>query len=165
MAGWTDPTPAIVLTHIDGCCGTPITDVAATRHMRRTGTTMAGGWAVERGHLGPFPEPLPDTDLHLEGRAVKGWLRVDGADYSVPPAFADRLVAARVTPEWVHLTCEGRPIAVHARSFVPADVVLDPAHGRATRLAREARDRLGRGDVELPGVDLARYDALWEVPA
>jgi hypothetical protein len=74
-------------------------------------------------------------------------------------------VSARVTPTTVHLSCEGRSIAVHARSFVPADVVLDPAHGRATRLAREARDRLGRGDVELPGVDLARYDGLWEVPA
>jgi transposase len=142
-----------------------VTDVAATRRMRRTGTTMAGGWAIERGHLGPFPEPLPDTDLHLEGRAVKGWLRVDGADYSVPPTCADRLVSARVTPTTVHLSCEGRPIAVHTRSFVPADVVLDPAHGRATRLAREARDRLGRGDIDLPGVDLARYDALWEVPA
>jgi hypothetical protein len=48
---------------------------------------------------------------------------------------------------------------------VPADVVLDPAHGRAVRLAREARDRLADGDVEVPSVDLARYDALFEVPA
>lgn len=46
-----------------------------------------------------------------------------------------------------------------------ADVVLDPAHGRAMRLAREARDRLADGDVELPVVDLGRYDALWDVPA
>jgi hypothetical protein len=43
---------------------------------------------------------------------------------------------------------------------VPADVVLAPAHGRAVRLAREARDRLAAGDVELPEIDLARYDAL-----
>ena len=33
------------------------------------------------------------------------------------------------------------------------------------RLAREARDRLAGGDVELPAVDLARYDRLFEVPA
>ena len=105
---------------------------------------------------------MPDTDLRLEGRAVKGWLRVLTADYSVPPAYADRHVSARVTPTTIHLASGGVPIAVHPRSFVPADVVLDPAHGRAVRLAREARDRLADGDVALPAVDLARYDALWE---
>jgi transposase len=140
-------------------------EVAFARRLRRTGTTVAGGWAVERGHLGPLPEPLPDTDLHLEARAVKGWVRVLSADYSVPPPFADRHIGIRVSPTTVQLSSEGREIAVHARSFVPADVVLDPAHGRAVRLAREARDRLADGDVEVPSVDLARYDALFEVPA
>jgi hypothetical protein len=138
-------------------------DVAFARRLRRTGTSVAGGWAVEKGHLGPLPMPMPDTDLALEARAVKGWVRVLAADYSVPPAYADRLVSIRVTPTSVHLAAEGRAIAVHPRSFVPADVVLDPAHGRATRLAREARRRLAEGDVELPAVDLARYDALFEV--
>ena len=140
-------------------------EVAFARHLRRTGTTVAAGWAVEQGHLGPLPSPMPDTDLRLEGRAVKGWLRVLTADYSVPPAYTDRHVSARVTPTTIHLASEGVPIAVHPRSFVPADVVLDPAHGRAVRLAREARDRLADGDVEVSPVDLARYDALWEVPA
>ena len=45
------------------------------------------------------------------------------------------------------------------RSFVPADVVLAPAHGRAIRLAREARDRLADGDHELPPIDIGQYDA------
>ena len=140
-------------------------EVAFARRLRRTGTTVAGGWAVERGHLGPLPSPMPDTDLHLESRAVKGWVRILTADYSVPPAYADRRVQVRVSPTAVRLAAEGQAIAVHRRSFVPADVVLDPAHGRAARLAREARRRLSEGDVELPAVDLARYDALWEVPA
>jgi len=47
---------------------------------------------------------------------------------------------------------------------VPADVVLAPAHGRAIPLAREAGDRLADDEPELPPVDLARYDALFEVP-
>jgi hypothetical protein len=65
-----------------------------------------------------------------------------------------------VTPAAVRLASEGAEIAVHGRSFVPADIVLAPAHGRAIRLAREARDRLTGSDVELPEIDLARYDAL-----
>ncbi len=59
--------------------------------------------------------------------------------------------------------CEGRQIACHRRSFVPADVVLDPVHARALRLARDAHRRLNRRDLEMEPVDLARYDALAEV--
>jgi len=137
------------------------TDVAFRRHIRRLGARVAERFTVERGFLGPLPDPLPDTDLLLEARAgVDAFVRVLGADYSVPPAFVGRRVGIRVTPTSVRLSSEGSEIATHRRSFVPADVVLAPAHGRAIRLAREARDRLTAGDIELPDIDLARYDAL-----
>jgi len=136
-------------------------EVAFRRHIRRLGSTVGERFTVERGFLGRLPDPLPDTDIHLEARAGKdAFVRVLGADYSVPPAFVGRRVGIRVTPAAVRLSSEGTEIAIHARSFVPADVVLAPAHGRAIRFAREARDRLVAGDVELPEVDLARYDAL-----
>ena len=136
-------------------------EVAFRRTLRRTGARVVDRWNVERRSLHPLPEPLPDTDLRLEARAGRdAFVRVCGVDYSVPPAFVGRRVAARVSPTTVRLWCEGTEIAVHRRSFVPADVVLAPAHGRAIRLAREARDRLTRGDVELAAPDLARYDAL-----
>ena len=45
------------------------------------------------------------------------------------------------------------------RSFVTADVVVDPRHAQALRLEREARPRLKCNDVAVPAVDLARYDA------
>ncbi len=141
-------------------------EVAFARTLRRTGARVGDRFAVERGFLHRLPEPLPDTDLQLEARAGKdAFVRVLGADYSVPPAFVGRRIGVRVTPTEVWLSCEGHVIAEHRRSFVRADVVLDPAHGRAIRLAREARQRLAEGEPEAPVVDLARYDALFEVPA
>jgi transposase len=142
------------------------TEIAFRRHIRRLGGTVGDRFAAERGFLASLPDPLPDTDLQLEARAGKdAFVRVAGVDYSVPPAFVGRRVSARVSAETVRLLSEGAEIAVHARSFLPADVVLAPAHGRAIRLAREARDRLADGDPELPPVDLGRYDALFVVPA
>jgi transposase len=141
------------------------TEVAVRRHVRGKGR-VAERWAIERRSLHPLPDPLPDTDLHTEARVGKdAFVRVADVDYSVPPAFVGRRVGVRVSPTTVRFSCEGADIAVHARSFVPADVVLAPAHGRAIRLAREARDRLADGEPELPPVDLGRYDRLWEVPA
>lgn len=140
-------------------------EVAARRHVRGKGE-VADRWAAERASLHPLPDPLPDTDLHTEARAGKdAFVRVADVDYSVPPAFIGRRIAVRLGPTVVRLTCEGAEIAVHERSFVPEDVVLAPAHGRAIRLAREARDRLRTGDADVPPVDLAAYDRLFEVPA
>lgn len=140
------------------------TEIAAGRTLRRTGHRVDDAWAVERGFLRRLPDPPPDVDWHFETRAsADGYVRVDTADYSVPPTFAGRRVAVRVSRSQVVLTAEGSEIARHRRSFVPADVVLAPAHGRATRLAREARDRLEDGDPDVPVADLSRYDTLFEV--
>ena len=89
-----------------------------------------------------------------------GFVRVGGVDYSVPPGLAGRRVAVRTSPREIVVHLEGTEIARHRRSFVPAGVVLAPAHARALRLAREARSRLKVGDVALPEVDLTRYDAF-----
>jgi hypothetical protein len=81
-------------------------------------------------------------------------------DYSVPPGLCGRRLGVRVSMAEVIVHLDGREVARHRRSYVPADVVLSPTHARAIRLAREARSRLEHGDVEVPAVDLARYDAL-----
>jgi hypothetical protein len=133
--------------------------VAFSRRPRRLAGSVAEAWAVERESLRRLPDPLPDVDRHLEVRVSKdGFVRVGGADYSVPPGLSLRRVGVRLSLVEVVVSLEGDEIARHARSFVPADVVLAPAHARALRLHREARARLGAGDVEVPVVDLARYD-------
>jgi transposase len=135
--------------------------VAFRRYHRRVGARVGEGWAVEREFLHPLPDPLPDVDRRVEVRVTKdGFCRVGDVDYSVPPGLAGRRLGVRVSWSEVVVFSEGREIARHRRSFVPADVVLAPAHARALRLAREAEGRLRIADPEVPEVDLARYDTL-----
>jgi transposase len=138
--------------------------VAYRRHHRRVGAVVADAWRVERGFLRALPDPAPDTTRHSEVRISRdGFCRVGDVDYSVPPGLAGRRVAIRCSLSEVVFFLEGREIARHRRSYVPADVVIAPGHARALRLAREARARLDDAAVEVPEVDLARYDALADV--
>jgi transposase len=133
--------------------------VAFERRPRRLAGTVADAWRVERGFLARLPSPLPDTDRRLETRVSKdGFVRVAGADYSVPPGLAGRRVQVRLSPTEVVVFLDGAQLARHTRSFVPADVVLAPRHARALVLARQARRRLEDTDLAVP-VNLARYDA------
>ena len=91
------------------------TDVAYRRHIRRLGGTVAERFVAERGFLGPLPDPRPDTDRHLEARAAKdAFVRVDGVDYSVPPAYVGRWIGVRVSTAAVPLSCEGSEIGAAA---------------------------------------------------
>jgi len=137
------------------------TTVAFERHHRRVGAKVADAWRVERGFLQALPDPLPDVDTRTEHRVMKdGFVRVRDVDYSVPPGLSGRRVQVRCSLAEVVMHLEGSEIARHQRSFVPADVVLDPAHARALRLHRSARKRLQAGDVCVPSAELARYDQL-----
>ena len=103
------------------------------------GARVVDAYRVEKGFLGPLPDPLPDTDQHLETRITKdAFVRAAGADYSVPPGLVGRRVQVRLSLTEVFVFLEGRVIARHARSYVPADVVVDPEHARALQAAREA---------------------------
>jgi transposase len=135
--------------------------VAWRRHHRRVGGRVADALATERRFLHALPDPLPDVDVRTEVRVQRdGFVRVRDVDYSVPPGLAGRRVQIRLSPTQVVVYLEGAEIARHQRSYAPADVVLDPAHARALRLARAARAGLAAGDVALEAVDLGRYDRL-----
>jgi transposase len=136
-------------------------EVAFARHHRRVGAVVAEAWAVEKGWLHPLPEPLPDVDRRLEVRVSRdGFVRVAGVDYSLPPGLAGRRAQIRLSLVDLSVRVDGRVVAEHRRSWVPADVIIDPAHARALRLARDARARLTAGDVDVPTADLSAYDAL-----
>lgn len=136
-------------------------EVAYPRFHRRVGARVADAFRVEKDYLGPLPDPLPDTDQHLETRISKdAFVRASGVDYSVPPGLVGRRVQMRLSLSEVSVFLEGRLLARHARSYLPADAVIDPEHARALLAAREARGRLTCGDVQLEAPDLSRYDAL-----
>lgn len=131
------------------------------RHHRRVGAKVVDAFWVERGFLHPLPSSLPDTDRRTEVRVTKdGFCPVGDVDYSVPPGFAGRRLGVRSSWEEVVIFSEGREIARHRRSFVPADVVLSGQHAQAMRLAREAKGRLLEADQTVPEADVSRYDAL-----
>lgn len=134
---------------------------AQGRHLRRLGASVGEALAVERGFLHALPKNPPDTDAHLEVRVSKdSFVRVAGADYSVPPGLEGRRVQVCLSLTTVMVFCEHNQVGRHVRSFVPADVVIAPAHARALRLAREATLRLQGSDVEVGAADLSCYDAL-----
>lgn len=136
-------------------------NTAYLRSPRRLGARVADAYLVEKAHLSPLPGPLPETDQHIETRVSKdAFIRVAGADYSVPPGLVGRRVQIRLSLSEVSVHHEGREIARHLRSYVRADVVIDPDHARALLESREARTRLRGDDVAVEVPDLARYDAL-----
>jgi transposase len=134
--------------------------VAFERRPRRLAGTVAEAWRVERGSLAALPNPRPSTDQNVEVRVSKdGFIRFGNVDYSVPPGHAGQRVQLHASLREVVAFLDGDVLARHTRSYVPADVVLAPAHVRALRLEREAKRRLEAADVVMPTVDLARYDA------
>jgi len=135
------------------------------RHLRRLGARVIEALAVERAELGPLPDPLPKVDRSLEVRASRdGFARVAGVDYSLPPGYGLRRLQVRLSLSELVIFCEGRQIARHLRSYVPADVIRDPEHMRALSEAQQARRRLSHREPELEAIDLARYDALLGAP-
>lgn len=139
--------------------------VAWRRHHRRVGARVIERLAVERAELARLPDPLPCVDRRLEVRASHdGYVRVGGVDYSLPPGYAQRRLAVALSLHDLRIFCEGREIAGHARSYVPADVVRDPLHLRALAAAQAVQRRLRSGEPQLETIDLARYDALLGAP-
>jgi transposase len=135
--------------------------VAWRRNHRRVGVRPEVAHRTERDALASLPDIWPDTSTKTCVRASRDcFVRVAGADYSVPPPFVSRMLDVKITLSEIVVACEGREIVRHARSFVPADVVVAPGHAQELAHAKRARAALRAGDVVVPDVDLSVYDAL-----
>jgi hypothetical protein len=143
----------------DGWC-----DKVNQRVHRTVRAVPAERLALERGRMRPLPERLPDLDRRLVTRVPQQpYVRLEGNDYSLTPAFAGRRVELRVSQSQLTAVVldTGEIACRHRRVFAGGLTITDPEHQRELDRLRGAR-RQGR-DVEVETRPLARYDQL--IPA
>jgi hypothetical protein len=142
------------------------TGLANARFKRVLGCAPADRIAADRAAMAPLP-PLAESSLGWHNRIRlprDHYVRIDTCDYSVDPAVIGRMVDVRAGLEQVTVTCEGRLVACHDRSWVAHQTVTDPAHKAAADVMRAARLReklaAPAAAVEVEQRDLSRYDDL-----
>jgi hypothetical protein len=86
--------------------------VAWPRHHRRLGARLIEALTVERAELALLPDAPPQVDRRFEVRVSRdGFVRAAGVDYSLPPGYAGRRVAAHLSLHELEVFCEGRRIS------------------------------------------------------
>lgn len=130
------------------------TDAAVRRSAERricpaTGLSVFESWLAEQRHLQPLPERLPEPfDLVGQRRVgIDATVHFEGRTYSVPFAWAERVVELRGCASTVQVWAEGRLIAEHPRR-TRQRILLDPSHYEGPSTERVASPvplgRMGR---------------------
>jgi transposase len=142
------------------------TALANSRFKRVLGCAPADRIGADRAAMAPLP-PVAESSLGWHNRIRlprDHYVRLDTCDYSVDPAVIGRMVDVRADLGQVTVTCEGRLVACHDRSWVAHQTVTDPAHKAAAEVMRAERLRARLAGppaaVEVEQRDLSRYDAL-----
>jgi transposase len=142
------------------------TALANSRFKRVLGCAPADRIEADRAAMAPLP-PLREASLGWHNRIRlprDHYVRIDTCDYSVDPAVIGRMVDVRADLEQVTVTCDGRLVACHDRSWVAHQTVTDPVHKAAADVMRAERLRAKLAAppaaVEVEQRDLSRYDVL-----
>lgn len=140
--------------------------LANSRRKRVLGCAPADRISADLAAMAPLP-PIAESSLGWHNRIRlprDHYVRVDTCDYSVDPAVIGRRVDVRADLGQVTVTCEGRLVACHDRSWVAHQTVTDPAHKAAADVMRAERLRAKLAAppaaVEVEQRDLSRYDVL-----
>jgi hypothetical protein len=140
--------------------------LANSRPKRVLGCAPADRIDADRAAMAPLP-PITESSLGWHNRIRlprDHYVRLDTCDYSVDPAVIGRMVDVRADLDQVTVTCEGRLVACHDRSWVAHQTLTDPEHKQAADVMRAARlrEKLAAppAAVEVEQRDLSRYDAL-----
>lgn len=147
--------------------------LANGRFRRHLDCAPADRIGADRVAMMPLP-PIETAQLgwHKQLRLPRDYyVRVDTNDYSVHPSVVGRRVEVHADLETLRVTCEGRPVAEHARCWAARQTITDPAHRAAAELLRRDHQHLtavdGSGGTDAhPEVEqrsLKVYDALLDV--
>jgi CMP-2-keto-3-deoxyoctulosonic acid synthetase len=90
---------------------------------------------------------------------------VFGNDYSVHPSAIGRMVEVSADLDRIQVSCDGRTVADHARSWGNALTITDPAHVHAAARLRHAFQNPPPAPAETAVMqrNLADYDAAFGV--
>ncbi len=137
---------------------------ANTRLVRATGHTPAELVGTDRAAMGVLPpvppRPVPPAVVRL-GRDY--YVRAAGNDYSVDPAVIGRMVSVEVDLSRVRVSCAGRPVADHPRSWAHARTVTDPDHLAAARSLRHEYQTRTRAAGPAAGTTSTDSAKGWQV--
>ena len=122
-------------------------DVDLDRRKLRDGRTAREALAEERAHLRAIPVHRPDTARIVSCSADKyAHVRVDRSSYSIPSRLARRQTTVRLYHDRVEIACDGYVVAVHERSTMPGEYVLELEH------VLEVLERKPRAAVEATAI-------------
>jgi len=103
-------------------------ELAGRRHPAETARTVADCFAEEQPLLRPVTAAFDgyvEHTLRVSGTCL---VHVDRNRYSVPAAWAGKVVSARLTADAVRVVADGQAVAGHARQFGRDQLVCDPWH-------------------------------------
>jgi transposase len=121
---------------------------ANTRRMRVLGCRPADRVAADRAAMLALPPVPPQVGWRASTRLPRDhYVRLDSNDYSVHPSVIGRRIETHADLSRVWVTCEGKTVADHARTWAKHQTINDFEHLVAARLLRR-----GRGDLLRPVV-------------
>ena len=118
------------LADLNAAIAEGVARVCAEPFQKREGSRDSVFEAVERPLLQPLPpEPYEMVERKAATVAFNYHISFDGRCYSVPFSLVRRRVEVSATRDLVWVSCDGRRVASHPRSYGPrGSYVTDPGH-------------------------------------
>jgi transposase len=128
------------------------------RHRRALGCAPSDRIVADRAAMLTLPPVAPATGWRTSLRLGRDYyVRLDGNDYSVHPAWIGRRIEVVADLDRVRALCDGKVIADHARLWAKHQTLTDDEHAAAAKALR--RKRVGTlrpvhdNDVEIRCLD------------
>ena len=135
---------------------------ANARRHRALGCRPVDRLDADRAAMLPLPPVAPVVGWQRSVRLPRDhYVRLDSNDYSAHPAAVGRRVDVTADLTQVTVTCAGRVVAEHARSWARHQTLTDPAHAAAAVQLRARQTARPRAVDDVEQRALADYDAAF----